>query len=92
MTQNKTKLTAKIALYQPDIPQNTASIIRTCSCFSLLTRPSVTRQPATWKKLEKLLSLNSKIEIQNWEKSGHNIHRDFPKEFTEKLIDYIENE
>ena len=33
MTQNKTKLTAKIALYQPDIPQNTASIIRTCSCL-----------------------------------------------------------
>ncbi len=24
-----------IALYQPDIPQNTAAIIRTCSCFGL---------------------------------------------------------
>ncbi len=24
-----------IALYQPDIPQNTAAIIRTCSCFDL---------------------------------------------------------
>ena len=35
MTQNKTKLTAKIALYQPDIPQNTASIIRTCSCLGV---------------------------------------------------------
>ena len=23
----------KVALYQPDIPQNTASIIRTCSCL-----------------------------------------------------------
>ena len=23
----------KIALYEPDIPQNTASIIRTCSCM-----------------------------------------------------------
>ena len=23
----------KIALYQPDIPQNTAAIIRLCSCF-----------------------------------------------------------
>ena len=23
----------KIALYQPDIPQNTAAIIRTCACF-----------------------------------------------------------
>ena len=28
------------------------------------------------EKLEKLLSLNSKIEVQYWEKSGHNIHRD----------------
>ena len=35
MTHNKTKLTAKIALYQPDIPQNTASIIRTCSCLGV---------------------------------------------------------
>jgi len=24
-----------IALYQPDIPQNTAAIIRTCACFDL---------------------------------------------------------
>ena len=24
-----------IALYQPDIPQNTAAIIRTCSCLNL---------------------------------------------------------
>ena len=35
MTHNNLKLTAKIALYQPDIPQNTASIIRTCSCFGV---------------------------------------------------------
>ena len=27
------KLRPKIALYQPDIPQNTAAIIRTCSCL-----------------------------------------------------------
>jgi len=26
-------ISPKIALYQPDIPQNTASIIRTCSCL-----------------------------------------------------------
>ncbi len=26
-------ITLKIALYEPDIPQNTASIIRTCSCL-----------------------------------------------------------
>ena len=29
MTHNKAYLTPKIALYEPDIPQNTASIIRT---------------------------------------------------------------
>ncbi len=33
MTHNKPKLGPKIALYEPDIPQNTASIIRTCSCL-----------------------------------------------------------
>ncbi len=35
MTHNNSKLAAKIALYQPDIPQNTASIIRTCSCLGV---------------------------------------------------------
>ncbi len=33
MTHNKLNLSPKIALYEPDIPQNTASIIRTCSCL-----------------------------------------------------------
>jgi len=33
MTHDKSNLTPKIALYEPDIPQNTASIIRTCSCL-----------------------------------------------------------
>ena len=27
------KIRPKIALYEPDIPQNTAAIIRTCSCL-----------------------------------------------------------
>ena len=35
MTHKNSKLTAKIALYQPDIPQNTASIIRTCTCLGV---------------------------------------------------------
>tara|TARA_E500000178_G_C16906391_1_gene700460 strand:- start:157 stop:645 length:489 start_codon:yes stop_codon:yes gene_type:complete len=35
MTHNKTPRPPIIALYQPDIPQNTASIIRTCSCFGI---------------------------------------------------------
>ena len=33
MTQNSTHLGPKIALFEPDIPQNTAAIIRTCSCL-----------------------------------------------------------
>ena len=33
MTQNSTILAPKIALYEPDIPQNTAAIIRTCACL-----------------------------------------------------------
>ena len=35
MTQNNSILMPKIALYEPDIPQNTASIIRTCSCLGV---------------------------------------------------------
>mgnify|MGYP001176150593 FL=1 len=33
MTQKTMKLRPKIALYEPDIPQNTAAIIRICSCL-----------------------------------------------------------
>ncbi len=33
MTHDESKIRPKIALYEPDIPQNTASIIRTCSCL-----------------------------------------------------------
>jgi len=33
MTHKPIQLRAKIALYEPDIPQNTAAIIRTCSCL-----------------------------------------------------------
>jgi tRNA (cytidine/uridine-2'-O-)-methyltransferase len=33
MTQNLTKEVPKIALFEPDIPQNTAAIIRTCACL-----------------------------------------------------------
>ncbi|MDC3143118.1 tRNA (cytidine(34)-2'-O)-methyltransferase [Candidatus Pelagibacter sp.] len=33
MTQNPTIIRPKIALYEPDIPQNTAAIIRTCACL-----------------------------------------------------------
>ena len=33
MTQNLSISGPKIALYEPDIPQNTAAIIRTCACL-----------------------------------------------------------
>ena len=33
MTQNSTNDGPKIALFEPDIPQNTAAIIRTCACL-----------------------------------------------------------
>ncbi len=35
MTQKLSYTGPKIALYQPDIPQNTAAIIRTCSCLGV---------------------------------------------------------
>ena len=36
MTPKKMILRPKIALYEPDIPQNTAAIIRTCSCLEVM--------------------------------------------------------
>ena len=36
MTSKDMILRPKIALYEPDIPQNTAAIIRTCSCFDVM--------------------------------------------------------
>ena len=33
MTHNSTNQGLKIALFEPDIPQNTAAIIRTCACL-----------------------------------------------------------
>ncbi len=33
MTQNTPNQRPKIALFEPDIPQNTAAIIRTCACL-----------------------------------------------------------
>ncbi len=36
MTHKKMNLGPKIALYEPDIPQNTAAIIRTCTCLGAM--------------------------------------------------------
>ena len=35
MTHKKVKLRPKIALFEPDIPQNTAAIVRICSCLGV---------------------------------------------------------
>ena len=35
MTHKLTNLRPKIALFEPDIPQNTAAIIRTCACLGV---------------------------------------------------------
>tara|TARA_E500000178_G_scaffold339351_1_gene380697 strand:+ start:1141 stop:1614 length:474 start_codon:yes stop_codon:yes gene_type:complete len=35
MTHNSTNQGPKIALFEPDIPQNTAAIIRTCACLGV---------------------------------------------------------
>ena len=34
--------------------------------------------------------LNANIQVIEWNNSGHNIHRDFPVEFSESLLSYIE--
>ena len=36
MTHKNTISVPKIALYEPDIPQNTAAIARTCSCLGAI--------------------------------------------------------
>ena len=36
MTHKNVKSVTKIALYEPDIPQNTAAIARTCSCLGAI--------------------------------------------------------
>ena len=36
MTHKRTVSVPKIALYEPDIPQNTAAIVRTCSCLGAI--------------------------------------------------------
>ena len=35
MTHNLTNHGPKIALFEPDIPQNTAAVIRTCACLGV---------------------------------------------------------
>ena len=41
------------------------------------------------ENIKMVKKLNPKIEVTNWLKSGHNIHRDFPEEFSQSLINFI---
>ncbi len=43
------------------------------------------------ESLNYLKNLNPSIQINKWDNSGHNIHRDFPSEFSESIIEFIEN-
>ena len=42
------------------------------------------------EKLENIIKINPIIQVIEWNNSGHNIHRDFPVEFSEGLLSYIE--
>ena len=69
-----------IALYQPDIPQNTAAIVRTCSCLGIgleiiepcgffLTDPRF--KSKYWRnEIELQLEINKKSEQQALAKYG----------------------
>ena len=55
MTHNNSIFSGpKIALFEPDIPQNTAAIIRTCACLGAELEKD--RHPQTWKFLNMNLS------------------------------------
>ena len=58
MTHNSSTFTRpKIALFEPDIPQNTAAIIRTCACLGVELEKDQLLQ--TWK----FLSMNLLMPI-----------------------------
>jgi|TARA_B110000263_G_scaffold235333_1_gene233707 pimeloyl-ACP methyl ester carboxylesterase len=43
------------------------------------------------ENIKLLNELNPSIKIKKWVNSGHNIHRDFPDEFCESIINFINN-
>ena len=42
-------------------------------------------------EIKEIKKLNKLIEINDWQGSGHNIHRDFPKKFAHEIVKFIEN-
>jgi len=80
MTHNNKVIGPKIALYEPDIPQNTASVIRTCSCLGanleiiepcgfLLTDKRFKRVVMDYMEVDKIRFYKSADEFFNFKKN-----------------------
>ena len=80
MTHKNKVIGPKIALYEPDIPQNTASIIRTCSCLGanleiiepcgfLLTDKRFKRVVMDYMEVDKIRFYKSADEFFNFKKN-----------------------
>ena len=80
MTHNNKVIGPKIALYEPDIPQNTASVIRTCSCLGanleiiepcgfLLTDKRFKRVVMDYMEVDRIRFYKSADEFFNFKKN-----------------------
>ena len=80
MTHDRSNIRPKIALYEPDIPQNTASVIRTCSCLGanleiiepcgfLLTDKRFKRVVMDYMEVDKIRFYKSADEFFNFKKN-----------------------
>ena len=80
MTHKNKVIGPKIALYEPDIPQNTASVIRTCSCLGanleiiepcgcLLTDKRFKRVVMDYMEVDKIRFFKSADEFFNFKKN-----------------------
>ena len=80
MTHKNKDIGPKIALYEPDIPQNTASIIRTCSCLGadleiiepcgfLLTDKRFKRVVMDYMEVDRIRFYKSADEFFNFKKN-----------------------
>ena len=80
MTHKTKNIGPKIALYEPDIPQNTASVIRTCSCLGanleiiepcgfLLTDKRFKRVVMDYMEVDRIKFYKSADEFFNFKKN-----------------------
>ena len=80
MTHKNKVIGPKIALYEPDIPQNTASVIRTCSCLGanleiiepcgfLLTDKRFKRVVMDYMEVDRIRFYKSADEFFNFKKN-----------------------